>query len=458
MNGKRFPRPTVTAAALLLIIPAAGFAWTVTGVLNTSSTADIRFDSSLCVATNGAGTWLSTWCSNTTVGTDLDVRWSRTTNGGASWSAQAVLNTKTPGSTSQEDGAVVAPGAAGIWVAAWSSEDTVSGTISDDKDILLARSADDGVSWGNAAAVNPGAGGDNTHDYAPALASDGAATWLAAWETYEFRPPVVLGIDGDLVFTRSTDNGLAWAPPLALNTNASTDMRLDRGVRLATDRAGRWVAVWQSASEPADAFGADWDIFLTRSSDNGATWKAPLPLNSNAAADAGGDIEPGIATDGAGNWVAVWTSSDTLGGTLGTDDDILFARSTDNGGAWSPSAALNTNAATDTGNDSAPCIAFAGGTFVAVWQSTDRLGGVYPVDLDIMVATSSDGGATWSAPALLNSNAQVDSDHDCAPSLAGDASGLAVTAWRTLQPNRTDGDMLYAREGAAAAADTWHLY
>ena len=36
-----------------------------------------------------------------------------------------------------------------------------------------------------------------------------------------------------------------------------------------------------------------------------------------------------MTTDGAGNWVAVWDSADTLGGAIGTDSDILVARSTD---------------------------------------------------------------------------------------------------------------------------------
>jgi len=33
-----------------------------------------------------------------------------------------------------------------------------------------------------------------------------------------------------------------------------------------------------------------------------------------------------MTTDGAGNWMAVWYSQDDLGGTIGTDRDILVAR------------------------------------------------------------------------------------------------------------------------------------
>ena len=60
---------------------------------------------------------------------------------------------------------------------------------------------------------------------------------------------------------------------------------------------------------------------------------------------------PQVTTDGAGNWVAVWHSNDSLGGTIGTDADILVSRSTDAGGTWTAPAPLNTNAGSDSGDD-----------------------------------------------------------------------------------------------------------
>ena len=106
-----------------------------------------------------------------------------------------------------------------------------------------------------------------------------------------------------------------------------------------------------------------------------------------------------MTTDGAGHWVAVWASDDSLGGTIGTDDDILVARSTDNGATWTAPAALNTNAATDSGYDEEPQVTTDGaGHWVAVWHSDDSLGGTIGTDWDILVARSTDNGATWTAP------------------------------------------------------------
>ena len=45
-------------------------------------------------------------------------------------------------------------------------------------------------------------------------------------------------------------------------------------------------------------------------------WIGPAALNTNAATDSSDDSSPQLATDGAGNWVAVWASDENLGGTI----------------------------------------------------------------------------------------------------------------------------------------------
>ena len=61
------------------------------------------------------------------------------------------------------------------------------------------------------------------------------------------------------------------------------------------------------------------------SSDAGTSWSAPTALNTNAATDTEGDNDPQLTTDGLGTWIATWHSYDDLGGTIGTDADILYA-------------------------------------------------------------------------------------------------------------------------------------
>jgi hypothetical protein len=179
----------------------------------------------------------------------------------------------------------------------------------------------------------------------------------------------------------------AWSYPAALNTNAATDSGSDYYAQVTTDGVGNWVAVWQSDDSLGGTIGADSDILIARSTDSGATWTAPAALNTNAATDSGSDYYAQVTTDGAGNWVAVWQSDDSLGGTIGADSDILIARSTDSGATWTPPAALNTNAATDSGSDYYAQVTTDGaGNWVAVWQSDDSLGGTIGADSDILNA------------------------------------------------------------------------
>ena len=121
--------------------------------------------------------------------------------------------------------------------------------------------------------------------------------------------------------------------------------------QVTTDGQGTWVAVWHSLNSLGGTIGTDRDILVARSTDGGVTWTEPAVLNTNAATDLGHDRRAQVTTDGlaVANWVAVWGSDDSLGDTIGTDYDILVARSTDDGATWTAPAALNTNAATDSG-------------------------------------------------------------------------------------------------------------
>jgi hypothetical protein len=161
-------------------------------------------------------------------------------------------------------------------------------------------------------------------------------------------------------------------------------------------------------------------------------WTDPAPLNSNAAADTQSDWHADVATDGAGNWVAVWESGSSLGGTIGTDPDILFVRSTDGGATWTEDAALNTNAATDEGSDFQPQVATGGGTWIATWVSNDSLENTIGTDADILFASSTDGRATWSDPAPVNTNAATSSAHDESPAIGTDGAGTWVVAWHSM--------------------------
>lgn len=323
----------------------------------------------------------------------------------------------------------IATDAHGTWVAIWTSARAAGGGLRTDSDVLTARSHDLGVTWSAPVAVNGGAAVDGEFDFAPALATDGQGLWIAVWAATN-------GLDTDLFTARSTDGGATWSAKQPLHADAANDAANDDHPHIATDGNGTWVVVWD-ANQRA---GNDRDVFVARSTDGGLTWTPPGPIAADAAGDRGTDQRPQIATDGSGLWLAVWSSNDTRGGTKGSDFDILVARSGDGGATWTVPAPVNANAAADRGLDDRPQVATDGaGTWIVVWASDADLEGRLGSDLDILAARSTDGGATWSWPVPVNSDAGGDDAEDGAPALATDGAGTWVAVWESTGSRRGTG-------------------
>ncbi len=300
-----------------------------------------------------------------------------------------------------------------------------------------------GVTVSTAQPLNANAGTDSGGDFSPRVATDGQGHWVAVWYSDDSLGGTI-GTDADILVARSVDNGDNWSLPAGLNNNAANDTNSDFNPDIATDRHGNWVAVWSKTGSmpPSDA-----DILVARSIDNGANWSNPIPLNTNAAVDEGGDFNPTITSDGLGHWVATWNSNDDLGDTIGADTDILVARSVDNGDHWSNPIPLNSNAGGDTGSDYGSNVATDGlGNWVTVWSSDQNLGGTDGADYDLLVARSIDNGANWSAPIPLNVNAAKDGNvWDDGVTVTTDGQGNWLAVWTAYNPDTSDTTVLAAR-------------
>ena len=80
-------------------------------------------------------------------------------------------------------------------------------------------------------------------------------------------------------------------------------------------------------------------------------WSDPILLNSNGATDEGDDRAPQIILDAGGRLHAVWYSRNDVDGA-GSDADIFCATLTSTG--WSDPVLLNTNGASDGGMTELP--------------------------------------------------------------------------------------------------------
>ncbi len=407
--------------------------WTDPEALNNNAPTDSGHDWQPQVTTDGAGNWVAVWVSQDdlggTIGTDRDILVARSSDNGLAWTDPAPLNNNAATDSRGDGVPQVTTDGASHWVAVWESDSSLGGTIGTDYDILVALSTDGGFTWTDPAPLNNNATTDSGGDFWPQVSTDGVGNWVAVWYSGDSLGGTI-GTDSDILVAGSSDNGLTWTDPAPLNNNAATDSGGDYDPQVTTDGVANWVAVWHSFDDLGGTIGTDGDILVAGSSDNGLTWTDPGPLNNNAATDSGSDSRPQVTTDGAGNWVAVWNSTDSLGGTIGTDWDILVALSSDNCLTWTDPAPLNNNAGTDSRSDRFPQLTTGGsGNWVAVWYSDDTLGGTIGTDWDILVALSSDNCLTWTDPGPLNNNAATDSGLDEHPQVTTDGAGNWVAVW-----------------------------
>ena len=306
------------------------------------------------------------------------------------------------------------------------------------------RNTPDGIVCDQACAV----AGNDISNYSGSGLTLGANSYHFGNEIDETGAETVVG-----GINLDPDNLGSPTPTTTLNSDASVDSGSDIFPDLATDGIGNWVAIWQSTNDLSGTIGNDRDLLVIRSADDAQTWTDPIALNKTAQSDTVDDVESIIAADSSGNWVAAWSSPNSLTGTAGSDRDILFSRSADAGATWTDVGALNANAATDSGSDERPAIATDGGVFVAVWQSD---GGTSGPDFDIWTARSFTGGASWTTPTLLNAGSQTDSAHDVHPAIATDRVGNWIAVWESsdsaLGGNRS---ILVARSADDGA--TWTM-
>src|SRR4029077_13888410 len=114
-----------------------------------------------------------------------------------------------------------------------------------------------------------------------------------------------IGSDLDILYSRSTGDGLTWSAPAPVNVGATTDDQPDIWPDVATDRHRRWLVAWATQNAAVGPV-------VAHSTDLGATWSNPELINSDA--DSGNQhvqiaSDAVVASDGTANWVAVWNKA-----------------------------------------------------------------------------------------------------------------------------------------------------
>lgn len=280
----------------------------------------------------------------------------RSTDGGATWSAQEALDE--PGYGDTISVAVrLTPLPGGALLATWQARRNNTG----DKFILARRSPDFGATWQPAQVLNA-----VPQSFPQAVAAGADGRVLVAYSDER-------NVERDIFANASTDGGATWrssdaavSPPVKAESTGPAVVLGEGG--------DAWVA-WE---EKQRARGV---LLVARSRDGGATWEAPRRVDRDGAEAS--PIWPALAWS-SGRLTIAWT-----GGVVGSRNRswLWSSSSTDGGASWSeprtiyagPAQAIFHLVAQGPGIH----IAWSGGGLDA--------SGVY-------YNSSADGGATWSRP------------------------------------------------------------
>ena len=264
---------------------------------------------------------------------------------------------------------------------------------------------------------------------------------------------------------------LSWGPPTFINPTTSPSTFNDK----------EWIAVDSSAGSPfRDRIYVTWTrfifnpvnghyvqspIFAAVSADGGATFSEPQLIGSPVLYGQGS--RPVVAPDGT---VYVFWDGSTR---LASFDSIWFVKSTNGGASWSPPSKVADlvditpikNAAFRVNSFPAAAVA-ANGDLYTAWSTNLSDGGgfcSYGVNVGChataVFSRSTDGGATWSAPAPINpaldaQNRKPDGYPAPDPALVPNVHRVD-TFWPGVAT--TPSGRVYMSSYAADVVSPWHL-
>lgn len=259
-------------------------------------------------AHDAAGNLYVAWNSDDVSAGLYDVVFSRSDDGGASWTPKV----RVPDASSGALGAFVRVGPAGeVYVTWWSRFS---------ENLYFDRSLNGGVTWGVDVRVNDALGSAesplaNDPPILPAMAVAPNGTVYVVWNDYRNgRPGGTPNGDFDIMLARSEDGGTTWSASRRLNDDARTARQWMPD--LALDPFGGVHAAWMD-----DRNGAH-DVYYVNSTDGGTTW-GPNVRVTNVSTPLSYD-RPGdylaLESDRNGHVYVVWTDG------RGTDLDIYSAK------------------------------------------------------------------------------------------------------------------------------------
>jgi hypothetical protein len=290
------------------------------------------------------------------------------------------------------------------------------------KRIRVARSDDGGKSWGQPAGWVDTSG----KAFSPQIAwSD--KSLVVVWAD-ERRGDQLF----DIYARRSPDGGQTWEPEQILS-RLPNQVRSDIYARplLVSDGKDRLWSVWVGFRSAHSA------VYLSRSTDGGRHWADPVSLTGDSRS-----VYGHILLRAGDRMMLVW--QDTRTG----HDRVYAASSSDNGASWTAPVRVDHLPDGSSSDTSSPTAVLKkdGEAFVA-WH--DERNGRHP---DVFIASSPDGGRSWGKEDLRMDTDTAGLAVSRFAKLANAPDGRIALAW---EDDRSGEEQIYVRIRSAGDRGVW---
>src|SRR5437016_1582321 len=344
-----------------------------------------------------------------------DIWFSRSTNGGQSFSANVLVNLVTTNAQT-EVRIAVDPVDSMLIHAVW-TDTRAAGNA----DIYYANSTDGGLSFNPSSRVNNDAGGADQG--APAIAVAPNRDVQVVWR--DARSAATKGTD--IYAARSTNRGATWIYPATPWVNDDSGNVAQQEPTIAIDRAGTIYVAWTDFRS-----GPNPDIYAARSTSGGVSFGASVKVNDDVGPV--WQFQPSLTANG-GKIVVAWTDLRT-GGSTNLD---IYASTSLDGLTWSANVKVNDDSSAASHLQPSGSIDSPGHLFAACSDSRGSGQDVYESVLDVVAPVSSPGaGLTGDQGAAIVFNASASTDNLGIASYAwdfGDSSGATGSIGRHTYAN-----------------------
>jgi len=295
---------------------------------------------------------------------------------GASWTTKTVA--PNPGDLADKnhmwiDNSATSPYEGNIYVA-WTN---FGG--SNDTEIAIGTSTDDGETWTTdnniSGAVNAG-----SHNQGVNIGTGPNGEVYAVWAIYDGWPTDESAIG----MSKSVDGGVTWETATRIITNirgirtteTSKNMRVNSFPVCAVDNSngpdrGSIYVTWANIGTPGVNSGSDIDVYVIKSTDQGATWSEAIKVNQDEAGLGKEHYFPWIACDAANGALSVIFYDDR--NVSSNQAEVFCANSFDGGETWEDFKV------SDVAFTPSPIPGLAGSYFGDYLGITAQDGWVYPV-------------------------------------------------------------------------------